>query len=57
MGRAGQRGRATREEHVEYGILDVPVHTGRGTSEDNAGPLHTGRVLRRGRNKALPHRL
>ena len=57
VGGAGQRGRETGQEHVQYGLLHVPVHAGGGPSQDHTRPLYPGRVLRGGGHEAVPHRV
>ena len=42
-----QRHRETGEEHVLDGVLDVPVHKGRGSPEDHPRSVHPSRVFRR----------
>ena len=57
VGGAGQRGCETGQEHVQYGLLHVSVHSGGRTSQDHTRPLYTGGVLRGGGHQAVPHRL
>ena len=41
------------EEHEQHGVLDVPVHTWRGTAQEHTGPFHAGALLRRGGRQAV----
>ena len=53
MGRTGQRRGEARQEHVEHGVRDVPVHARRRAPAHHPRPLRAGRLLRRGGQQAV----